>query len=260
MLSPTQKSVRVKVWIGLALCTLSLVAIAVAWEVLYIRRNKLLRSIGSMVGSHLVASRQAAMEGNFSGALDVQFLEKAMNNGVHDMDKNKAKEDLESMYAMVVNAKRNNFLLPLITKEISQVVIKWSTSATEAGEVALKVLPFVMERHAQHMDQMIAQSYVIISDNDPKKATHSMRSLAHQLDMANAAGLSVDPRMVLFNPNKTTVKLWAQQEELPQPQAAARGLLDSIMEAIQIRVQNLASNASPNTNDDSTLAAEYAVN
>ena len=246
LVSPAQKSVRIKVWVGLSLCTLTILAIAVAWELLYIRRNKLLRGIGSMVGSHLIASREASAAGSGTGAMPIQMLDRAMNSGVHESNSAKAKEDLLGMLGMVSEAKRRNFLLPLTNKDLAQTVIKWSTTGTDAGDVALKLLPYIMERHAQHMDQMIAQSYVLISDSDASSATNAMRSLAHQLDTANAAGISVDPNMVLFNPNKTTVKVWAEQSEMLQPQAAARGLLDSLREAEEIRNENAVTSSTPN--------------
>ena len=259
--SPTQKSIRMKTWVGIALCTITLLAIAVAWEILYVRRNKMLRSIGSMVGSHLVASREAANAGSGIGSMPIQMLDRAMNNGVHPSNAQKAKEDLNGMLGMVSEAKRRNFLLPLTNKDLAQTVIKWSTTGTEAGDVALKVLPYIMERHAQHMDQMIAQSYVLVSESDPVSATNAMRSLAHQLDTANAAGISVDPSMVLFNPNKTTVKMWAEQEVQLQPQAAARGLLDSIREAINIRALNSQGTFSaPNFAGQGSAAPAQAVN
>jgi hypothetical protein len=254
LVSPTQQSIRVKTWIGIALCVFTLVCIAIAWEILYVRRNRLLRSIGSMVGSHLVASREAAASSGVGiGSMPIQMLDRGMNHGVHTSNSVKAKEDLESMLRMVSEAKRRNFLLPLTNKEIAQTIIKWSTTGTQTGEIALKLLPYIMERHAQHMDQMVAQSYVNISDSDPAAATNAMRTLAHQLDTANAAGISVDPAMVLFNPNKATVAMWADQQTQLQPQAAARGLLDSIKEAIDIKIENSRETRSAND----SAAAQY---
>ena len=216
---------------GLALITVTLVAIAVAVEVLYVRRNRMIRSIGSMTGSHLVATREASMNGQLGiGPMPVQLLQNAVNNPIVETDSTIALEQLKSMLRYVEEAKRRSFMLPLTTKENAHAIKKWALTTSETGDVARKVLPYIIERQAQQADQMVALSYAEISSSDSRSATQQMRTLTHNLDITNASGISLDPRMALFNPNLANVLNWAEQTEDIQAQATAKGLLMSFEE------------------------------
>ena len=55
--------------------------------------------------------------------------------------------------------------------------------------MAPKMLPLLAEPHAQHIDQLVAQSFQRVAETDADTATSAMRALAHVTDIALAAGL-----------------------------------------------------------------------
>lgn len=210
------------------LAVLTLIAMALAVEVLYVRRRRMVRNLAAMVGEHLVNARATAQVG---GPMPVQMLEAAMNHDIPLDHEPTARNGIDTMLGMVAEAKRRNFLLPLVNKKAASAVAEWAVRGGETGAAATKLMPFIVERHAQHMDQLVAQAYVRISETDAGSAASAMRSLAHQLDIALAAGLGIDPRMVLFQPNKGIVERWAASHEHDSARDAAQTLLRTVEEA-----------------------------
>jgi hypothetical protein len=193
-----------------------------------------------MIGSHLVASREATLNGTLgNGSMPVQMIQSIMNQSfIHETDHKEAYKGLTSMLTVVEQAKRSRFMLPMTDKPQALIIKKWALSSSEAGDVARKILPYIVERHAQQADQIVALSYTEISATEAKQATQQMRTLTHYLDTTNSAGIGIDPRMALFNPNLSNVQKWAEQSEDIQAQATARGLLQSFEETKRIFVES----------------------
>lgn len=210
------------------LAVLTLIALAVAVEVLYVRRRRMVRNLAAMVGEHLVATRAAVQTG---GPMPVEMLQAAMNHDIPLDHEPTARNGIDTMLGIVVEAKRRNFLLPLVNKTAASAVAEWAVRGGETGAAAAKLMPHIVERHAQHMDQLVAQSYARISEADGSAAAAAMRSLTHQLDIALAAGLGVDPSMVLFQPNKGIVERWAASADHASAKDAAQALLRTVEEA-----------------------------
>lgn len=211
-----------------ALATFLAIALALVYEVFYVRRRKLHSEIASLVGSHMSNLRSDTPS---LPPMPFHMLERGMNQKIHDTDELSAKESMTVMQTIFIEAKRRNFLLPLVHQETVLQVLKWSAKNGEVGEIALKLLPYIKERHAQHMDQVIAQSHNRISEDDPDSAAQAARSLAALIDMGMSAGMKIEPRIILFNPNKSVVESWAKNEEHPKTKAQAQTLLDVLKEA-----------------------------
>ena len=57
-----------------------------------------------------------------------------------------------------------------------------------------------------------------------------MRSLAHHVDGAVAAGITVDPKLIILSPNNTTIDKWRESQSL-KAKTAAELLLKNIQES-----------------------------
>jgi len=203
------------------LATLALLAAAMAVEVFYVRRRRLTREIAAFVGSHVQATR-AVPEGT---PMPHDMLEAVVNQHLSTDNEAEAFAGMQSMLATLNEARRRNFLMPLTPSSKLGVVVEWSKRGGRAGELALKILPHLVERHVQHMDQLMAQSFERISDADADAAVATMRAIAHTAQVALNAGLGVDPRMVLNADNKRAADAWASQAAHAGAKDAAEALL-----------------------------------
>ena len=211
----------------LAALTAALFAFSV--EVFWRRRDVLVRNISSMVGEHLIGFRASSQVG---GPMPIPMLSTAMNQVISRDDDAVARSALDSMMGVVTEAKRRSFALPLVHKDVALRVKAWAEKPeTTSSQPAAKLLTHIVERHAQHMDQLIAQSYAIISTTDSAAATQSMRALAHLVDGAAIAGLGIQKSLILVKPNDETVQTWLSSSEV-QPKLAAEFLMKTIDEAV----------------------------
>jgi hypothetical protein len=212
------------------LVTLVAALIAISLEVFWRRRDRLVQNISSMVGEHLSNIRTSDRVG---GPMPVHILESGMNQVIDEHNDEEAKRAMETMMAVVVESKRRSFLLPLVHKDVFQRVKAWAEKGhtAKSSEIATKLIVHIAERHAQHMDQIVAQSYAVVSDSDPRAAALTMRSLSHQVDGALAAGIKIHPSLFLLSPNDATVKKWAEQNDHAVAKAAAQLLHKTAREA-----------------------------
>jgi DNA-binding transcriptional regulator YiaG len=214
--------------------TIALVGLLLTIEVFYSRKNRMVKSISSLVGEHLVSFRSSPQVG---GHMPVSMLSAAMNQNIHPDNDDEAASAIETMTGIVVEAKRRSFQLPLVHKDVAQIVMKWAERGTaKSSQGAANLLAHIVEKHAQHMDQLIAQSYVIISESDPVLASNQMRLLYHQLDGALAAGLGVDPSLVLVTQNVKSVNMWLESDH-PKAKTAAELLLKTVQEAKESMIE-----------------------
>lgn len=210
------------------LATLTLILLVATTEYLYSKKHKLVQSISSMVGEHLVDLRTNKDVG---GPMSQNSLTLAMNQVIDPDDDEKAKSAIETMLGVVVEAKRKSFHLPMVHKDVLTLVAKWSEKTdSHSSKLAAKLLTHVYDRNLQHMDQLISQSYVNISETDPILATKQMRSLSHYVDGANVAGISLDPKIILLSPNDKIVNKWLLSEDV-KVKNAAQFLLQNIEES-----------------------------
>lgn len=210
------------------LATICVLGIAISIEVFVVRRNKMVQDISSLVGEHLIALRASKSVG---GPMPVNMLISAMNQVIHPDNEKAAKTAIDNMMGVVTEAKRRSFMLPLVHKDVAVRVKSWAEKGTEVSASAAKLLAHIMERHAQHVDQVVAQSYITISTSDPLLAAQTMRSLTHQIEGALSSGLSIDPKMLLLKPNAKTVEQWISQSENLQAKTAAEMLMKTFEEA-----------------------------
>jgi hypothetical protein len=215
--------------IAFFLAITALVSAAIAIEVFYVRRNRLVQNISSMVGEHLVKLRSLDKA---SGPMPVNMLIAAMNQKIDPSDDEAAKTAMETMMGIVVESKRRGFLLPMVHKDVAVAVRTWASKVESKSSVtAAKLLTHIMDRHVQQVEQLVAQSFAVISETDEKEAVTGIRSLSHILDGALAAGLSVNPNMVFMPPNSNTIRKWAAADSAPQAKAAAELFLATLKEA-----------------------------
>lgn len=202
--------------------------IALTLEIFLKRRDALVRNISAMVGEHLLNTRASA---NVGGPMPLSMLSAAMNQNIHPDNDSEAKKALDTLTGIVTEAKRRSFMLPLMHKDVALNVKKWAETPNSSSSIpAATLLSHIYERHAQHIDQLISQSFVKISADDENTAVVAMRSLTHQIDGALAAGLKVQPSMALLKDNKEIAEKWSTSSSL-KAQEAAKLLLKTVEEA-----------------------------
>lgn len=210
------------------LATITILAIAVAAEVFFFRRNRVVRDISSMVGEHLNNLRGTEAVG---GPMPIPMLSSAMNRSVHPTDETSAKDAMQDMLGMVVEAKRRSFQLPLVHKDVALRIKNWADKGEgETAVTAAKLFTHIAKRHTEHLEQLVAQSYVVISNTEASAAAQAMRSLAHQVDGAVSSGITLQAKAVLFKENAETVQKWLSSES-ESAKAAAELLVKTIQEA-----------------------------
>jgi hypothetical protein len=209
------------------LVTFAAIVLAALYEVFYVRRRKLHRQIASMIGEHINTERTE----NGDAPLPFFMLERGMNQNIHPTDEIQAKAAIESMLALALESKRRGFLLPLMHNNVAGVLLGWCSESTPIRESALQLLKIAKEREAQHIEQLIAQSHARIPEEDAELAESFMRSLASMVEAALSAGIKIDPKIILFNPNKSTTESWATNDHYPRAKKFAQALLDSVNEA-----------------------------
>jgi hypothetical protein len=209
------------------LATITLLMIAVAVEVFFFRRNRVVRDISTMVGEHLNGLRNTEAVG---GPMPVGMLSHAMNRTIDDRDEKEANESIKSMLELVAESKRRSFALPLVHKDIALQVKSWADRGEgETAVNAAKLFTFIAKRHTEHMEQVIAQSYVVISKTDAKAAIQAMKSLAYQIDGAITSGMNIDSRAILIKENHEAMQDWLASSD-DGAKAAAELLLKTVEE------------------------------
>ena len=217
-----------KVYILAIVATLVALCLAAVYEVFYVRRKKLHKQIASMVGEHLQQGRLDAQ----GTTMPHYLLDRAMNQKVDKTDEAEAKQSMETMLGVAIEAKRRNFLLPLAHQNTILDILNWAARQGPASEVATKLLPYVRERQLQHVDQFIATSKSRISEEDPQLAANTMRTISSMYQATIAAGMKIDPAIVFFSPNKEIVNQWASNDEHPATKKQALTLLETVAEAL----------------------------
>jgi hypothetical protein len=210
------------------LATITILMIAVAIEVFFFRRNRVVRDISSMVGEHLNVLRNTEAVG---GPMPIPMLSEAMNQVIDETDEKAANESIKLMLGLVMESKRRSFALPLVHRDVAIRVKNWADRGEgETAVNAAKLFTSIAKRHTEHMEQVIAQSYVLISKTDARSAIQAMKSLAHQIDGAVSSGMSIDSRAVLMKENNETVREWLSSND-DGAKAAAEMLLKTVGEA-----------------------------
>lgn len=188
------------------LATITILMIAISIEVFFFRRNRVVRDISSMVGEHLNVLRNTEAVG---GPMPIPMLAEAMNQHIHETDEKEANESMKTMLGLVMESKRRSFALPLVHKDVALKIKAWADRGEgETAVNAAKLFTSIAKRHTEHMEQVIAHSYVLISKTDSSSATQTMRSLAHQIEGAISSGMNIDARAVLIKENSETVQEW----------------------------------------------------
>jgi hypothetical protein len=159
------------------------------------------------------------------------MMTSAMNERISETDEEEAKQSMELMMGLVTEAKRREFRLPIVQKDVALKVKKWAERGVgKTSVLAAKLLTHIVKGQAEHIDQLVSQSHVEISTIDGDTAAQQMRSLNNHLDGAVAAGLAVDPKIVLFQPNIKTVDSWVNSDNI-KAKLSAESLLKTLREA-----------------------------
>ena len=111
-----------------------------------------------------------------------------------------------------------------------KIIFNWTKSSGEVAEIATKLLPYVAKRHVLHVDELVAASHTRISDQDAESAQKTIKMLHNLLDTALNTGILVNPKLILFEPNKSIVEQWSKKDDATTKIAALQ-LLDSVQEA-----------------------------
>jgi hypothetical protein len=181
-----------------------------------------------MVGDHITKLKNSDKVG---GPMPYALLSAAMNQVIDETDDNRAKEAMDTMIGIVAESKRRSFQLPIVHKNVAKIVKNWADRlSSRSSLVAAKLLSHIYERQLQLVDQLTSQALVTISDNDEELAYTQMRSLAHHVDGAVAAGITVDPKLIILSPNNTTIDKWRESQSL-KAKTAAELLLKNIQES-----------------------------
>ena len=191
-----------KVYLIAVLATLLAVALACVYEVFYVQRKKLHKKMITLVGDHLLELR------NLKGTdgIPPNLLERAMNIKVHKTNEISAKDSLQTLLNICHESKRRNFLLPMMHADELKTIFNWTKSSGEVADIATKLLPYVAKRHVLHVDELVAASHSRVSDQDADSAHKTIKILHNLLDTAINTGILVDPKLILFEPNKSIVE------------------------------------------------------
>lgn len=220
--------IKMKLAVAYFFVIITVVSLGLALELFYFRRNRLVKSISTLVGEHLVELRASK---NVGGPMPIHMMTSAMNERISETDEEEAKKSMELMMGLVTEAKRREFRLPMVQKDIALIVKKWAERGVgKTSALAAKLLTHIVKGHAEHVDQVVSQSHVQISNIDGDTAAQQMRFLNNHLDGAIAAGLSIDPKIVLFQPNVKTVDSWVSSDHL-KAKLSAESLLKTLSEA-----------------------------
>jgi len=208
------------------LVSLTILCLAVVADIFIVRRNRVIRDISQLVGNHLGNLRASAAVG---GAMPLQLLQQAMNRDIHPTDETKASEDIEFLFSVLQESKRRSFQMPLVHRDMAAKIMRWSQTARnpDIASKAAALMAVAVEKHANHIDQVIAQSMVKICDQDPVKAARDMKSLDQLLDGVLASGITMSGNMALLSPNDAVVQQWAASSDVAA-KSAAESLLKTV--------------------------------
>lgn len=207
------------------LITLLIICLATLYEIFYVRRKKLQREIASLIGEQFAQKRS---DEDF-GPIPSFMLERAMNQTISLTDEVSALQSIKTMIELGVETSRRNIPYPIIHIDVLKTIQKWAQSNREIGKEAIKLSGYIIERHLQLIDEFMMSSKKRISETDTDAANNTLRNFNNLLDNILSSGMALDPKMILANPNKNTVEMWAQKGN--KTSKYAQTLLDTVEEA-----------------------------
>jgi hypothetical protein len=210
------------------LATITILMIAVAIEVFYFRRNRVIGDISTMVGEHMRDLRSTEAVG---GPMPMGLLSEAMNQSIDENNEVEANKSILLMLDLAKESRRRSFSLPIVHRDIALKVKKLADRSV--GEVAVnaaKLFTIIAKRHTEHMDGVLAQAHVIISKTDARTATQSMKSLAYQINGAITIGVSIDPKLLISKENNEVIQQWLSSTD-EHAKASAELLLKAVQDA-----------------------------